>query len=77
MSSERIWLLINQRRTSRGKEPVTLTRVQRALRFIRGDDPRQGYQRLAGRVGVTPLGRWDLSNPSGGRPPYKSDNSWR
>ena len=61
MTAERIWLLVNKRRADRRREPVTLARVQRALRIMLPCSTRP--QR-------SPL--WHAAPaPNGGRPPFR------
>ncbi len=36
MSIERLWLLVNKRRSERSREPVTLTKVQRIVWWLFG-----------------------------------------
>lgn len=39
MSIERLWLLANKRRSERGREPVTLSKVQRIVWWFFGRPP--------------------------------------
>lgn len=72
MTAERIWLLVNKRRSARGREPVTLTRVQRALRLMLPHQPRPHRNPLFGAGFVhAPFKRWDMPAPNDGRPPFK------
>lgn len=40
MSPEQVWAAVNLRRVTRNREPVSLLRIQRILRLIRGAPPR-------------------------------------
>ncbi len=59
MSPEKMWATINLRRARRGLEPVSLLRVQRILRYMRGHDSAHRSLAFDRRLQVKPGTRWD------------------
>lgn len=62
MTAERVWLLVNKRRTERGKEPVSLSRVQRALRWLRREPRCVVRHPVFSKMNRAPMPsrRWDV-----------------
>lgn len=78
MTTERIWLLVNKRRAQRGKEPVSLSRVQRIIRLLFGEPEKPLRDPVFSKAFFhAPPKRWDIPSPQGLRPPFKSDNRRR
>lgn len=75
MTTERIWLLVNKRRTQRGKEPIPLSRIQRIVRAMwpRAEQRRPPVFKAYNKT-PPPFTRWDIPAPRDGRPAFKSDN---
>jgi hypothetical protein len=78
MTIERIWLLVNKRRSERGKEPVKLSHIQRIVKLLYGVPEKPIRSPAFGKAFFhKPYKRWDIPAPNDGRPPFKSDNRRR
>ena len=63
MGAEKVWACVNLRRAHRNLEPVSLQRIQRILRYVRGHDAPQRSPAFDLRLPSKPDSKWDSFAP--------------